>query len=141
VPSAALAIARAILHLPDYLFLDEATASLDKPAEAGIYQLLRQRLPQATIVSIGHRTTLNAFHDRHLSVFPHATATAFARAQRSGSRSQGSPDGCGLLERMPPVADVARARAAEPAMRAEDRRAHAHSRFGAHRVAATDRSA
>ena len=53
-----LALARAILHAPDYLFLDEATASLDEPAEAALYRLLHERLKNATIVSIGHRATL-----------------------------------------------------------------------------------
>ena len=62
-----LAVARAILHAPDYLFLDEATASLDEPSEAVLYRLLQARLPGTTIVSIGHRSTLNAFHRRHLA--------------------------------------------------------------------------
>ena len=61
-----LGIARALLHAPDYLFLDEATASLDEPAEAALYQLLEQRLKGTTIVSIGHRSTLAAFHRRRL---------------------------------------------------------------------------
>jgi vitamin B12/bleomycin/antimicrobial peptide transport system ATP-binding/permease protein len=61
-----LGIARAILQAPDYLFLDEATASLDEPAEAALYRLLNARLRRATIVSIGHRATLAAFHRRGL---------------------------------------------------------------------------
>jgi putative ATP-binding cassette transporter len=61
-----LGIARAILQAPDYLFLDEATASLDEPAEAALYQLLARRLSGTTIVSIGHRSTLHAFHRRGL---------------------------------------------------------------------------
>ena len=61
-----LGLARAILHAPDYLFLDEATASLDEPAEAALYRLLQQRLANSSIVSIGHRSTLRAFHRRHL---------------------------------------------------------------------------
>ena len=65
-----LGIARALLQAPDYLFLDEATASLDEPAEAKLYRLLRERLPSATIVSIGHRSTLAEFHERQLSLQP-----------------------------------------------------------------------
>ncbi|HEX5508614.1 MAG TPA: ABC transporter ATP-binding protein/permease, partial [Pseudolabrys sp.] len=55
-----LGIARAILHAPDFLFLDEATASLDEPSEAALYKLLEERLKATTIVSIGHRATLAA---------------------------------------------------------------------------------
>jgi putative ATP-binding cassette transporter len=63
-----LAIARAILQAPDYLFLDEATASLDEASEAALYRLLQQRLNKITIISIGHRSTLTAFHQRRLTL-------------------------------------------------------------------------
>jgi putative ATP-binding cassette transporter len=59
-----LGIARALLQAPQFLFLDEATASLDEPSEAALYRLLQDKLPDTTIVSIGHRTTLEAFHSR-----------------------------------------------------------------------------
>jgi putative ATP-binding cassette transporter len=61
-----LALARAVLLEPDYLFLDEATASLDEASEAALYRLLQDRLPRTAIVSIGHRSTLEAFHRRRL---------------------------------------------------------------------------
>jgi putative ATP-binding cassette transporter len=63
-----LGLARALLHVPDYLFLDEATASLDEPSEDRLYRLLTEKLPQATIVSIGHRSTLDAFHTRKVAL-------------------------------------------------------------------------
>jgi putative ATP-binding cassette transporter len=61
-----LGLARALLHAPQYLFLDEATASLDEASEAKLYRLLQEKLPTATIVSIGHRSTLEAFHQRRV---------------------------------------------------------------------------
>jgi vitamin B12/bleomycin/antimicrobial peptide transport system ATP-binding/permease protein len=61
-----LALARALLVKPDWLFLDEATASLDPEAEAALYQLLKKRLPETTIVSIAHRPAVAAFHDKRL---------------------------------------------------------------------------
>jgi putative ATP-binding cassette transporter len=70
-----LAIARVILQEPDFLFLDEATASLDEAAEASLYRLLHERLKGATIVSIGHRSTLGAFHRRRFEVAPSETAS------------------------------------------------------------------
>jgi len=61
-----LAVARALLMKPDWLFLDEATASLDPEAEAELYALLKRDLPGTTIVSIAHRPAVAAFHERHI---------------------------------------------------------------------------
>lgn len=63
-----LGIARALLHVPQYLFLDEATASLDEPSEKALYRLIEERLPDTTIVSIGHRSTLDALHQRNVAL-------------------------------------------------------------------------
>jgi putative ATP-binding cassette transporter len=65
-----VAIARALLAKPDWLFLDEATSALDEKLEEEIYRMLREKLPETTIVSIGHRSTLLDYHDRHLVMEP-----------------------------------------------------------------------
>ncbi|EHM00927.1 ABC transporter, ATP-binding protein [Acetobacteraceae bacterium AT-5844] len=61
-----LSVARALLVKPKWLFLDEATASLDTGAERQLYTLLRQELPGTAILSIAHRPAVAAFHDRVL---------------------------------------------------------------------------
>jgi vitamin B12/bleomycin/antimicrobial peptide transport system ATP-binding/permease protein len=63
-----LAIARALLSKPDWLFLDEATAALDETTEAAIYAVMKDNLRDTTIVSIGHRSTLIAMHDRQVEL-------------------------------------------------------------------------
>ncbi len=61
-----LAFARALLVKPDFLFLDEATASLDPEGEQKLYGLVAQRLPGAGVLSIAHRPAVAQFHGRHL---------------------------------------------------------------------------
>lgn len=61
-----IAFARALLHKPDWLFMDEATASMDEASESRLYALLRTQLPNTTVVSIGHRPTLLQYHDRRV---------------------------------------------------------------------------
>jgi putative ATP-binding cassette transporter len=71
-----LAFARALLVKPDFLFLDEATASLDPPAEAALYALLRERLPGTAVLSIAHREAVARFHDRALRLADRRLAAA-----------------------------------------------------------------
>jgi len=66
-----LAVARALLAKPDWLFLDEATASLDEESEARLYKTIVETLPNVTLVSIGHRSTLAEFHQRRIAVVTH----------------------------------------------------------------------
>ena len=63
-----VAFARALLAKPDFLFLDEATASLDPAAEEALYALVKERLPGTAILSIAHRPAVARFHDRGLRV-------------------------------------------------------------------------
>ncbi|MGE0851389.1 MAG: ABC transporter ATP-binding protein/permease [Hyphomicrobiaceae bacterium] len=81
-----LTVVRAILFEPDWLLLDEATASLDEPAERLVYTLLRERLPRATIISVGHRSTLRALHDRSVDVGQLRACEADARGRRARTR-------------------------------------------------------
>ena len=71
-----LAVARALLAKPDWLFLDEATASLDEESESNLYRAIVEALPNATLVSIGHRSTLAQFHKRRLTVETHPSEPA-----------------------------------------------------------------
>ena len=61
-----LAFARILLVKPQWIFMDEASSALDEPMEKYLYELLQARLPKSSIISIGHRSTLLAQHERQL---------------------------------------------------------------------------
>jgi vitamin B12/bleomycin/antimicrobial peptide transport system ATP-binding/permease protein len=78
-----IALARALLMRPDWLLLDESTSAMDEKLEADLYAALAERLPKTTVISIGHRSTLGAFHRRRLEMTPqgdHFTPRDEARA-------------------------------------------------------------
>ena len=81
-----LGLARALLHGPDFQFLDEATASLDEAAEAELYDLLNKEMPATTIVSIGHRSTLSEFHRREVTLVRAGTGLTEARLTEKAAR-------------------------------------------------------
>ncbi len=63
-----LAFARVLINQPHIAFLDEATSATDEGLEHALYELLRHELPQCTLISVGHRSTLNGFHQRKLEL-------------------------------------------------------------------------
>lgn len=71
-----LAVARALLQKPQWLFLDEATSNLDPEAQDELYQMLRQRLVGTTVLSISHRPELAAWHDDALVLRDHRLTPA-----------------------------------------------------------------
>ena len=67
-----LAFARALIQRPDTIVMDEATAALDPLSQEQLMRLLLERLPEATVISVGHRAELEAFHTRKLVLEYHA---------------------------------------------------------------------
>jgi putative ATP-binding cassette transporter len=69
-----VAFARVLLKRPQWLFLDEATSALDEAAERNMHEMLKRELPGLTIISIGHRSSLVAMHDRTVKLAAAAAA-------------------------------------------------------------------
>ncbi|KAF7600511.1 MAG: hypothetical protein CGU28_02720 [Candidatus Dactylopiibacterium carminicum] len=63
-----LALARVLLHRPDYVFLDEASSALDNDIEAHVYGEVMRQLPKSCVVSVAHRDSLLRLHDRVLDI-------------------------------------------------------------------------
>jgi putative ATP-binding cassette transporter len=65
-----LAFARLLLHRPRWIFMDEATSALDEVNQVAMFALLAAELPEAALLSIGHRPGLDRHHDREMVVAP-----------------------------------------------------------------------
>ena len=63
-----LAFGRILVAKPSLVFLDETTSALDEGMEHAIYELVRERLPDCTVVSVGHRSTLERLHSNELTL-------------------------------------------------------------------------
>ena len=65
-----LALVRVLLQAPDWIFLDKATSALDEDTERRAYELLIDRFPGASIVTIVHRPSVAEYHTRHWTLVP-----------------------------------------------------------------------
>jgi vitamin B12/bleomycin/antimicrobial peptide transport system ATP-binding/permease protein len=63
-----IAFARVLLAKPQAVFLDESTSAMDEGLELMLYELIRTELPDAVLVSVSHRSTVEQFHGRHLEL-------------------------------------------------------------------------
>ncbi|MGH3953129.1 MAG: ABC transporter ATP-binding protein/permease, partial [Mycobacterium sp.] len=63
-----VAFARILLLKPKAIFMDESTSSLDEGLEFTLYRLLRTEVPDCTLVSVGHRSTIDQHHDQKLQL-------------------------------------------------------------------------
>jgi putative ATP-binding cassette transporter len=74
-----LAFARLLIQRPDIIVMDEATAALDPPSQETLMNLVLERLPEATLISVGHRAELEAFHGRKLVLEYHPEGARLVR--------------------------------------------------------------
>jgi vitamin B12/bleomycin/antimicrobial peptide transport system ATP-binding/permease protein len=74
-----LAFARALIQRPITIVMDEATAALDPLSQQQLMQLVLERLPEATVISVGHRAELEAFHTRKLVLEYHPDGARLVR--------------------------------------------------------------
>jgi putative ATP-binding cassette transporter len=65
-----IGFARILINRPSVAFLDESTSSIDEGLEFALYTLIREQLPDCTLFSVGHRSTLNQLHSHHLELLP-----------------------------------------------------------------------
>jgi vitamin B12/bleomycin/antimicrobial peptide transport system ATP-binding/permease protein len=80
-----VAFARLLLHKPGWVFMDEATSALDETGQTSMMQLFRDELAGSTLISIAHRTGLDAFHTRTLTLVKSASGAQLVARRRRPS--------------------------------------------------------
>lgn len=63
-----IAFCRLVLQKPDIIIMDEATSALDENSQTSMLTLLREELSAATVISVGHRSGIEEFHDRKIII-------------------------------------------------------------------------
>jgi putative ATP-binding cassette transporter len=74
-----LAFARLLIHRPDIVIMDEATSALDPASQEHLMNQVIEQLPEATVISVGHRPELATFHDRKVLLAYHADGARLVR--------------------------------------------------------------
>lgn len=94
-----LAFARLLLHQPEWVFLDEATAALDEAGQADLMRLFREELAATAVISIGHRPGLEAMHDRVMTLMRGESAARLVRGSQRRRDTRDRRSGAGRLHR------------------------------------------
>ena len=119
-----LAFARALLHRPRWIFLDEATAALDEANQDAMMRLLQDELPASAVVSIGHRPGLDRYHGRVLTLRAAPGGAVLSEAAPAPAEPAALPSAPAAPARRLPAAAPARRQAPRP------RRAHVRAASG-----------
>ncbi|MCK8786488.1 ABC transporter ATP-binding protein/permease [Roseomonas sp. NAR14] len=93
-----IAFARLLLHRPRWVFMDEATAALDEENQHAMLSLFRGELAGSSLISIGHRPGLDAYHDRTLTLIRASSGARLIARQRRATASV--PSRRGRLRRL-----------------------------------------
>ena len=95
-----VAFSRALLHQPEWIFMDEATAALDEEGQTSMMKLFREQLAWTTVVSVAHRTGLAAFHDRTLELVKSDSGARLVVRRRTHDKGLGRPPHAKLHHRL-----------------------------------------
>ena len=76
-----IGFARLLVMRPDIVIMDEATSALDAASQDSMMELFRDELGHATLISVGHRSELEDYHERKLTLHRHATRVEMAAGE------------------------------------------------------------
>jgi len=95
-----LGFARLLLHRPSWIFIQEATDALDPVGEADFMQMLQEEFSEATVLTVGHHSGLDAYHQRKLVLVRAADGLVLITDRRKTDRTQKQKSAPRFYDRM-----------------------------------------